>query len=123
MAQQTINNGDSGLSARNKLNGMFTELYNSLIIPMKLMGINANTSVNIPANSYVKTIFISETTSTPTVRIGTTPNGTDIMPDTLVGAFSQTTIEEYFASLTTFYITITGGGAINVRVDIMYNFY
>lgn len=31
MAKQTINNGDSGVSARNKLNGNFTDLYDRLV--------------------------------------------------------------------------------------------
>lgn len=30
MAQQTINNGDTGLSARTKINDNFTELYNGI---------------------------------------------------------------------------------------------
>lgn len=38
MAQQTVNNGDSGLSARNKINGNFTELYTGgpFTAPVKL---------------------------------------------------------------------------------------
>jgi len=123
MAQQTINNGESGLSVRNKLNNMFGELYNSLVIPMKLTGVSANTALALPANSYVKAIYVSKVTGSPTVRLGTAPNGQDIMPDTVIGAFNQVTVEQYFATLTSLYITITGGGSINIRVDILYNFY
>lgn len=123
MAQQIISNSEGGLSVRTKLNTMFSELYNSLAVPLKLTGINANTTLAIDANSYVKAIFLSKVTGNPTVRIGTTPNGTDIMPDTIIGDFYQITLEQYFATLTSFYITISGGGSLNVRVDILFNFY
>lgn len=122
MAQQTINNGDTGLAVRTALNGMFGELYGALVIPLKLTGVNANTNQDIPDNTFLQDIFISATVGTPTLRIGTTPNGTDIMPDTAPGSFSQVSVQQYIATATTLYITISGG-TVNIRFGVLNNFY
>lgn len=37
MAKQTINNGDTGLNARNKINGNFTELYDEDVLKQYLV--------------------------------------------------------------------------------------
>lgn len=122
MSQQIVNNGEAGVDARTAINSNFTELYSSLVLPLKLAGVNANTSQPIAANTFVQDIFISASAGTPLLRIGTTPNGTDIMPDTTPGSFAQVSVQEYFASLTTLYITISGG-TVNIRINVLNNFY
>lgn len=124
MAQIIINNGDSGLTAREAINGNFTELYQAAVLPLRVPGITANTAKDIPANSFVNNIFLFATIGTPLIRIGTAPNGTDIMPDTAVGSFNQQfSLQEYFQTATTFYISISGVGFVNIRIEILYNFY
>lgn len=123
MAQQFVTIGESGTAARNAINGNFSELYSSMVLPLKLPGVAANTTLDIPANSYIGDIFLSDATGNPTIRIGTTPNGQEILPDIAPGSFSQITLQKYFAADTTLYITITGGGTLNIRIGIMYNFY
>ena len=122
MPQTTINNGDSGLTVRNSLNTMFGELYGALIIPTKLEGVNSNTTLAVAANSYIEYIAISATAGTPSIHVGTTPNGTDIIPATTPGNFSLTQLEQYFQNATTLYITISGG-TVNMRVGLLSNFY
>jgi hypothetical protein len=121
MAQVIINNGDSGLIARTALNGMFTELYGALILPLKLTGLNANTQQNFAANSYIQSIHLLRTAGTPTIRIGTTPNGTDILPDTSPADYAEIIENFYCQNLTTLYITISGG-TVNVRFGVVNNF-
>ena len=123
MAQQVLTIGESGLNALNAINSNFTELYGVIILPIKLPGVAANTTQDIPANSFINDVFLFPASGTPTVRIGTAPNGTDLMPDTVINSFSQATIQQYFANDTTIYITITGGGSVNIRINIIYNFY
>lgn len=124
MSQQIINNGDSGLIVRNGLNNMFTEIYASLIFPIKANGVTANTNVPIPADTFVQRISVVPTSGTPTIRIGTTANGTDIMPDTVINGFQQSLIQEYFASLGYLYITFTtGSGTLNFRIDVSPTFF
>ena len=121
--QQIINNGESGLVVRNKLNDMFGELYGSFTIPIKLEGLTANTTQNIATNTFLQEIAIIAVSGTPTVRIGTTPNGEEIVPDVFPSSISLTTVQQYFASATPLYITISGGGSINIRMDILTNFF
>jgi hypothetical protein len=122
MSQQTVNNGDTGLNARNKINGNFTELYGAIVQPLKLPGVSANTTQAINANTFIQSISLSATSGTPTIRIGTTANGTDVMLDTKPGSFTQTTIQRYFSAAATLYITVTGG-TVNIRIDLLNGFY
>lgn len=123
--QQIINNGDSGLSVRNALNSMFAELYGGVVIPLKISGITGNTQVSIPANSWVNQISLIATSGTPTVRIGITANGEEIMPDYTMStneAFPLV-MQKYFPEDTPLYITITGATSIKLRIDLITNYY
>jgi hypothetical protein len=122
MAKITINNGDSGLVVRNALNNMFTELYSAITSPLKLNNISVNTEQVILANSYIGDIYITKKTGTPTIRIGTTPNGQDVVPEVSPGTLSQVTYQDYVSADTTLYITITGG-AVDIRIGVLYNFF
>lgn len=123
MAQEIIHEGDSGLSCLNTINGNFTELYGAAQIPLKIKNVSANTTTVIPANSYVFSLYAIGVVETPTVRIGTTPNGTDIMADTVLNNQpSPVDLRELFTADTTFYITISDGTA-SFRFEIIYNFF
>jgi hypothetical protein len=122
MAQQIINNGESGLVVRNKLNLMFAELYGALVLPLKLPGINTNTQQVISADSFVQSIYISSTIGNPSIRIGITPNGEEILPEIQPGSFTQVTVEQYFSGDTNFYISISGG-TVNIRFGLISKFY
>jgi hypothetical protein len=123
MAQQIVNNGDSGAVARSKINSMFTEVYSALVLPIKIPGINANITQVIPANTWLESILVRTASGTPTIRVGTTPNGTDVMPDTQPGATSEVLVQEYFPTDTTLYITISGTGSVNMRLNTVNNVY
>lgn len=122
MAQQIINNGESGLVVRNKLNSMYTELYGAIVSPLKLTGINSNAQQAISANTFLQAIYISSTTGTPTIRIGTTPNGQDICPDVQPGSFQSIIVQQYYSTGVTLYITLSGG-TVNIRFDVIQSFY
>jgi hypothetical protein len=122
MAQQVINNGESGLVVRNKLNSMFAELYAAVVLPLKLTGITGNTQQVIPVDTFLQAVYISATAGTPTIRIGTTPNGEEICPDVQPGSFQPVVVQQYFASGVTLYITLSGG-TVNIRFDVIQDFY
>lgn len=122
MSQQIINNGESGLVVRNKLNSMFTEIYGALVLPLKLTGISANSQQIIPVDTFLQAIYISATAGTPTIRIGTAPNGQDICPDVQPGAFQSVLVQQYFSAGVTLYITLSGG-TVNIRFDVIQDFY
>lgn len=123
MSQTIINNGDSGLTVRENLNNMFTELYGAFTIPIKLEGITGNAQQAIAANTWVEQLSVITTAGSPTIRIGTTPNGTDILEDTTSATVATASIKQYFGSATTFYITMTGTGTVNIRIDILTNYF
>jgi hypothetical protein len=122
MAQQTINNLEGGLSVRNKLNSMFAELYSAIVSPLKLNGISANAQQVIPVDTYLQALYISATSGTPTIRIGTTPNGEEVCPDVQPGAFQSVIVQQYFSAGVTLYITLSGG-TVNIRFDVIQDFY
>lgn len=122
MAQIPINNGQSGLVVRTSLNDMFTELYSAIVLPLKQNGISANAQQIIPSDTFLQAIYISATAGTPTIRIGTTPNGTDICPDVQPGAFQSVIVQQYFSGGATLYLTLSGG-TVNVRFDVIQDFY
>lgn len=125
MAQVIINNGDTGLAVRNALNNMLAELYSSVITATKIKNQAANFIFQVPANTFVHDIFIAAVgDSTPTVRVGKTPNGNewsgeDLTPD---AEGDQLSPEKYFAPQTPIYFTIIGG-VVNIRINQETNFY
>lgn len=124
MAQQVINNGESGLNVRNAINGNFTELYNNLLLPIKIPAINSNTNQAIASNVFITMISIARVSGACTLRIGTSPNGEELMSDTVIDQFYQVVTNFYSASASTIYFTFSGSaGVINVRMDVISNYF
>ena len=119
-----ITNLEGGLPVRTALNNMLQELYGSIATPQKAPGETANFSLAFPANTMIKVISMVGIVNTPTIRIGITPNGQEILPDTIVDQSMDETVQYYCKVATTLYFTFTAGpGAINARVDIINNYY
>lgn len=123
MAQQFIIVGTTGgTDAAAIINGNFSELYGALQPPVKLNGVNVNTQQPLLANSKVIEIDMSGTAGAPLVRIGLTPNGQEILPDTLIGNSQPVEPGYYSQNGDTLYFTVTGG-TISVRMVIINNYY
>lgn len=123
MAQITINNGEDGLDVRTALNSMFTELYSTITQPLKFPAQAASFQTTIKANTFVASIFAALAATVPTVRIGVTPNGTELSGDITPDANGlQIAVNQYFAVDTIVYFTISGG-SLNFRINIIPNFY
>jgi hypothetical protein len=122
MAQQTINNGESGLVVRNKLNDMFGELYGAIVLPVRRNDVSGNFQQLISGNAYLNAVYISKTFGTPTIRIGTTPNGEEICPDIQPGDFQSVIVQQYFSGGASLYITLSGG-RVNIRFDLIQSFF
>jgi hypothetical protein len=120
--QVVINDGDSGLTTRNNLNNMFTELYANIAQPLRLPGISGNTNQAMAADTFIKAISVSGIAGAPILRIGITPNGTELLPDTAIGNSLPIDTEYYFQNAGTLYFTLSGG-TINVRIDYIPGYY
>jgi hypothetical protein len=126
MSQSIIVNGQSGLSVREALNTMFGELYGAVVSPIKLSNV-ATTSQAFVANTWIEKLFIIAYTGSPTIKIGTTLGGSDVLSDGAGGPVSIGTslpviIQTYYFSATTYYFTISGGNC-NIRIDSILNYF
>jgi hypothetical protein len=115
--KQTINNGEQGLSVRDKLNGMFTELYTSVSTPIILSSISVNTTQVIPANTNIESLMISVISGTPTVNIGTASGNGDVLITSLLDGINDFEIDSYLATEQTLYINVSGG-VISIRINV-----
>ena len=113
----TINNGDSGLIIRGQLNSMFTELYGSIPIPIKLSGVSSNITQAIAANSFIDSIIIKVTSGTPTINLGTSSGGGDLIITSLVSGTNEYIIGQQLDSSATLYINVSGG-TVSVRINL-----
>lgn len=123
--QITINNGDSGLTVRNALNSMFTELYDNINPPTKMPGITANAEAAIPNNTFVTLILMRPTPGapgTPTVAIGSEGGGTDIFDTAEITTFALVSYNEYFYDAANIYFTISGG-SVDIAIFQMPNIF
>lgn len=122
MAQESITEYMSGQDALEVINSNFTELYGALFFPTRLPGISTNTTFVVPADGYVDSIDITASSGTPTISIGSTPNGTDIVASQQPGTFSHNIGPWYYPAATTWYITVSGG-AINIRINMQTGYF
>lgn len=72
-------------------------------------------------NVYVSSIFVKKISGTPSIKIGTTVGGVDILPVTLITDFQVIHIERLFATSDILYFTITSGN-VNIRVEEITSF-
>lgn len=112
----------TGQDALNVINGNFTELYANLPQVTKLPGVIANTIQAIDADTMVSLIAMSGTAGAPIVRIGITPNGTEILPDTAIGNNQPVDANQYFPAAGSIYFTVAGG-TISIRIEYTENYY
>lgn len=118
MAQQIINNGESGLAVRTALNSMFGELYGAIgpFQPIVLPAVSANYTQPIVAGIFVTYLFIVPVGGSITLNIGTTPNGGEILSDTAISSFTPISGQTYFSGAGNIYFTLTGTGSININI-------
>ncbi len=118
MAQQTIDNGESGLNVRTALNEMFGELYGAIgpFQPIVLPNVDANYTQPIVAGVFITNIFIIPVSGSITLNIGTTPNGGEILPDLAITGFTPIVAQTYFPTSGNLYFTLTGTGIININI-------
>ncbi len=119
MALQVIENGESGLAVRSALNGMFAELYAALAptTPVIIIDMNGNTIVDVSAGTLITNIYLVQQAGTVTLRIGITPNGQEILSDTVINGFQPIQAQQYFQADGTLYFTFSSGsGMVNAYI-------
>lgn len=115
-----VNN--SGIS---NLDEQINELINIFTDNMaNVQYINASGDITaiIPANSFVNGVGIKNVAGSPTIKIGTTYGGEEILPATLYTEFSYNLWQGYYNTATNIYINITGG-TMDLRIDYTNPYY
>jgi hypothetical protein len=90
-------------------------------VPLKISNITGAFQQSIPGDSWFEKISITQYSGTPSVQIGTTLGGSDILGVTPITSLLPILMQEYLPSDTIFYFTITGGN-INLRFDFTINY-
>lgn len=96
---------------------------NRALSPVSLLNVSAGMSYQIAAGVLVDSICMSTVSGNPTISIGTTPGGTDIVNAVQPGLFNKTVVGQLYDEDATYYITITGGGAVNISILQVNNLY
>lgn len=109
MGLQIIIAGDNGGDIRNQLNSMLAELYGAILPPIYLPGLTGNSQTVIKGGQMLDLIIVNPTAGSPTINIGTTPNGTNIVPQMILTQPAPVIVSQPFAADQTLYVTITGG--------------
>jgi hypothetical protein len=92
------------------------------VSPVGLLNQSGAFQYTIPANTYIYQIFGEILLSTPSVKIGLTLGGSEILPLWLIDNTGLTTLmQQYFSVDTILYFNVSGGSA-NLRFDLGYNF-
>lgn len=123
MAQKFIFLGQSGESALETINGNFFELYASLNPPIKASNVSGDVFQAIQANTFVTNIYLTPTVGTPTLRVGITPGGSELLDDTVIEFMQPINANQLFTVIGALYFTFSGSvGAIDIRIDLIPNF-
>jgi hypothetical protein len=91
------------------------------VSPIGLLNQSGAFQYTIPANTYIYQIFGEILLSTPSVKIGLTPGGIEILPLTLINNTVLPILQQYFSVDTILYFNVSGGFA-NLSFDLGYNF-
>lgn len=91
---------------------------------LNLLQAMATQEQTVPDNTLLNSVSLFPAQGTPTIRIGTTDGGNEILDDTEVVAFQKIELDKYFADETILYVTTTAGaGLVNVRMDVSRNYF
>ena len=89
--------------------------------PVLLQSVTGNISYSELAITFIQRITFKTISGTPTVQVGVTQGGSEIMPVTAVNGFLQVDTEYPFLADGYLYFVITGG-VVNIRIDQITNF-
>ena len=114
--------GDTAYVFTGKINDNFDELYAQIPTPTILLNQSGSFTQGIATKTWLEKLVITPQVGTPTVKIGTTEGGNEILDTILVGDYLPVAIQKYFAAGVTLYFTAASGN-INIRFDQTLQFF
>ena len=131
MAQQLLvsGTGETGATARAKINDNFTELYLNEQNCLKLSNVTSAQVFTLPANSLPQRIAMKnlQNIGGVDVKIGSTVGADDILTSTHFTAYFEilspkiNLTDNYATSPTIIYITLSA--TVDIRVDLLANYF
>lgn len=83
----------------------FLKQMNGIIEDVK----SANFTYLVPADSILRAIDFKKISGTPTVKVGTTLGGDELVSETTIAGYYTNAMRERWISPTTIYFTVSGG--------------
>ena len=83
---------------------------------------SANFTQSILANCRVISVDFKVTAGTPTIKVGTTSGGEEILFEETLSANAMRSVAEYFASAGTMYFSISGG-TVSVNILVIKSYF
>lgn len=122
MAQAFILDGQGGLPARDIINNNFSELFGAGQFPIKIANVGGSFTIDIPANSWLTSIYISPLLGTPNISIGYEPAGGEIIDSLDITQFTPISVQQYFDVDAVLYFTFNNTDTCNIRIDLITDF-
>lgn len=69
------------------------------------------------SETFIKSIAVEKISGSPSVKIGITPGGNEILDTTAITDFAYIDAKQWFASGGTIYYEVSGSGSIGIRFD------
>lgn len=89
--------------------------------PIKLQNKSLSFSTSITANTLVTNIYFNIISGTPTVQIGTTSMGTDLLEPMLITSDLPVEMFKYYLATESIYFYVING-SVNIRIDLISNY-
>ena len=89
--------------------------------PISLNNKSGNFSYSFDENTFLSTLSIISVSGSPSLKIGTAPNGNDVLDTISISGFQYIKLEMFFETTTVLYFTLSGG-VINLRIDLIVNY-
>ena len=90
-------------------------------VPLKLKNLSVSTPQMLPGDSWIESMFFTIASGSPSIKIGLTSNGNEILDTTLVSGLPPVMIQTHILSDTIYYFSISGG-SVNIRIDFTINY-
>jgi hypothetical protein len=79
---------------------------------------SASQKIYVGPLRYIKNIYLNVVSGSPTIKIGTTSGGEELMDSTALSLYSIVVPKlQYFVEKTTLYVTLSGGGKVSIEIN------
>jgi hypothetical protein len=108
--------GDTAYVFTGKAENNFNELYAAIVTPTILMNFTGTFTQGIPVKTWVEKLIVVPQIGSPSIKIGITEGGNEILDTTVIGDSLPVFIQQYYPTGKTLYFVVSGGN-VNINFD------